>query len=206
MIDFGTLAAVGAAFVIVAASPGPANLAAATVAVTHGRRVGLIFALGLSLGLWFWGLLAATGVGAVLQTSAQALFVLKLLGAAYLLWLAFQSARSAVRPGEMRAPQVSAQRWFFRGVILNMSNPKAVFAWMAALSVGLDPTDGIAAVIAATILCGLIGLVNACGWALLFSQNGVMRGYRRVRRWVDGVVAGLFAAASLGMLRSAFAR
>jgi len=82
VIDFTNLAAVGLAFVVVAASPGPANLAAATVALTHGRKTGLIFAIGLTLGLSFWGILAAMGMGAVLQGSATVLFVLKLLGGA----------------------------------------------------------------------------------------------------------------------------
>ena len=206
MIDVTTLAAIGAAFVIVAASPGPANLAAATVALTHGRRTGLIFALGLTLGLAFWGILAALGMGAVLQSSATALFVLKLAGGCYLLWLAWQTGRAAMRTEMAKAPDIPPGRWFFRGVLLNLSNPKAVFAWMAALSVGLSADDGVAAVTIATLMCALIGLVNATGWTLLFSHPAMMRSYRRVRRWVDSIVAGLFAAAGLGLIRSAFAR
>lgn len=206
MTDLTTLAAIGAAFVVVAASPGPANLATATVAMTHGRRVGLTFALGLSCGLVFWGLLAATGMGAVLQGSAAALFVLKLLGGCYLLWLACQSGRAALRGDGGPAPRVSSGRWFVRGLVLNLSNPKAVFAWMAALSVGLDPDDDLRSVAAATALCALIGLLNATGWALLFSLDGMMAAYRRARRWIDGVVAGLFALAGLGLIRSALLR
>lgn len=55
MIDFGTLLTVGLAFWVVAASPGPANIANASVAMQHGRKSSLIFGAGLSVGLMFWG-------------------------------------------------------------------------------------------------------------------------------------------------------
>lgn len=206
MIELSTLLTIGAAFVVVAASPGPANLAAATVAVSHGRQTGLIFALGLSVGLSIWGVLVAIGLGAVLKSSVTALFVLKLLGAAYLFWLAYQSGRAAFDTVPAKALKIAPGRWFLRGVALNLSNPKAVFAWMSALAVGLDSQDSSAAVIIATGLCMMIGLANATGWVLLFSQSGMMRSYRRVRRWVDGATAALFTLAGAGMIRSALTR
>lgn len=206
MIEPASLLTIGLAFVVVVASPGPANLAAASVAVLHGRRIGLVFAFGLSVGLWFWGVLAAIGLGAVLQSSVAALFLLKLFGAAYLLWLAYQAGRTAVYPDGAKTTKIASGRWFLRGVVLNLSNPKAVFAWMAALSVGMDSQDGPAAVAIATVFCMLIGWVNATGWVLLFSQSGMMLAYRRVRRWIDGATAALFALAGFGMLRSALAK
>ena len=208
MSDAASLAAIAGAFVIVASSPGPANLAAATVAMSQGRRRGMIFALGLSVGLWVWGVLAATGLGAVLQTSATVLAGLKVLGGLYLLWLAYGSARSAARPTSGAAPaiEVTEGRWFWRGVALNLTNPKAVFAWMAALSVGLDRQNDLAMIALATAMCGLIALLNAMGHVWLFSFPRVMAGYRRARRWIDGTVAVLFSLAGFGLLRSALAR
>jgi len=206
MIDFTALVAIGTAFFVVTASPGPGNLAGATVAMTNGRRIGLTFAAGLASGLTFWGLLAALGMGAILQSSANALFALKLLGGGYLLWLAVQSGRSAVRRGPQVALDVASGRWYIRGLILNLSNPKAVLAWLAAFSVGLDTANGMGTLIAAMGLCITIVIVNATFWAMLFSSKGMMAAYERSRRWVDGVVAGMFAVAGFGMLRSAFAR
>ena len=77
---------------------------------------------------------------------------------------------------------------------------------MAALSVGMGAEQGIGAVAVATVMCAMIGTLNAMTWAVLFSRPRMMAGYRRVRRWVDGVVAGLFAAAGFGLIRSALAR
>lgn len=200
------LLSVALAFVVVTVSPGPANIALAMAAMHAGRRTGLLFGAGLALGLAFWGLVAATGLGALLQTSASFLLVLKVAGGLYLLWLALQSGRSAMRrPAHEAAPPTDG-RWFARGLVLNLANPKAVVAWMAALSVGLGAGDGPLTLVTATVMCMAIGLANYVAYALVFSLPGAMASYRRMRRAVDGAVAGLFAAAGFGLLRSAFSR
>lgn len=205
-MDALTLLTIAAAFLVVTISPGPANLGCALVAMRHGRRAGMQFGLGLALGLTMWGLLAASGMGAVLQASEAALVVLKVLGACYLFWLALHAGRAAARsPVDHTAP-VAKGRWFRQGLLLNLSNPKAVFAWMAALAMGLDAQAGFDAVALATGVCALIGLANYLGWAALFSLEPAMQGYRKVRRWLEGVAAALFAIAGFGMIRSAFAR
>ncbi|WP_052261532.1 LysE family translocator [Ruegeria sp. ANG-S4] len=206
MIDLASLAVSALAFFVVAVSPGPANISNAAVAMSYGRKTSLIYGAGLSCGLVFWGLVAASGMGAVLQGSLYVLMVLKVLGGLYLLWLAWQSGRSALRSDAGKVATPDKGRWFWRGLILNLSNPKSVIAWMAALSVGLGPNDGILAVAAATLVCVIAGFINNALYSLLFSVSGMMAGYRRLRRRIDGVVAGLFAIAGLGLIRSAFAR
>jgi len=194
------------AFFVVTASPGPANIATATVAMRFGRREGLLFGLGLSAGLAFWGVIAASGLGAILQTSAHLLTALKIFGGLYLLWLAFQSGRSALSGSENKAATVNQDRWLWRGLLLNLSNPKAVVAWMAALSMGMGADSGSGQVILATILCSVLGVLNYSFHALAFSLPHFMAGYQRFQRWIEGVVAGLFAVAGFGLIRSAFIR
>ncbi len=205
-MDLASLLPIAAAFLVVTVSPGPANLGCAFVAMRHGRRAGVHFGQGLAAGLALWGVLAALGFGAVLAASEVALMVLKLLGAGYLFWLAWQSARAATRQYDPAPMTGDGQRWFRQGLLLNLSNPKAVFAWMAALAMGLDASASPAAVLLATALCALIGLANYLGWALVFSAGPALRVYRRLRRGIESVVAGLFALAGFGMLRAAFAR
>lgn len=194
------------AFFIVAASPGPATVSNATIAMRHGRKIGLIYGAGLSFGLSFWGLIAASGMGAVLQSSLHVLMILKVLGGLYLLWLAFLSARSALQPESGNTVVSGKQGWFLQGLILNMSNPKAVLAWMAALAVGLGSNDGVYALVNATTVCAVIGFVVYALYSVLFSIGGVMRWYRRCHRWINGAVAGLFASAGFGLIRSAVSR
>ncbi|WP_422369749.1 LysE family translocator [Hoeflea sp.] len=202
-----SLLAIAAAFFIVAVSPGPANIAVATAAMHSGRRPALLFGLGLSVGLAFWGVVAATGLGVMLQNTTTFLTLLKLLGGAYLIWLAVQSGRSAARKsGAAEEITTKHGRWFRRGLLLNLSNPKAVVAWMAALSMGLGQETDVSAVAAATLVCMGLGFANYAGYALIFSLPGFMAGYRRLRRWIDGAVAGLFALAGFGLIRSALTR
>ena len=202
------LFAVLVAFLIVTAAPGPANLAVATVSMRSGRADGMRFAAGLALGLAIWGMVAATGLGAVLERSAQGLVVLKFLGGGYLLWLALQSARSAVADDPKRGEvlDVSRRAEIWQGLILNLSNPKAVLAWMAALSMGLGSTSASLLIVLATGGCALLGLANYAAYVLVFSQPRAMRIYERIGRWIDGSVAVLFGVAGLGLIRSALAR
>ena len=135
MTNLDSYLTIAAAFFIVTVSPGPANLALATVAMHSGRRAGLVFALGLSVGLAFWGVVAATGLGVVVQGTTTLLTLLKLFGGAYLIWLAIQSGRAAARKTEETVVALQKSGWFWRGLLLNLSNPKAVVAWMAALAI-----------------------------------------------------------------------
>ena len=113
--DLLSLASTAGAFFIVAVSPGPATISNSAIAMTHGRRISLIYGAGLSAGLAFWGVIAATGMGAVLQGSLYLLMVLKVLGGLYFLWLAYQSARSAWYPAAPVTSVVAQRRWFIRG-------------------------------------------------------------------------------------------
>ncbi|MET1413168.1 LysE family translocator [Roseibium sp. HPY-6] len=198
--------AVVIAFFIVTVSPGPANIAVATVSMSQGRKRGLLFGFGLSCGLAFWGLVAATGLGAVLQASEYALMAIKLLGGGYLLWLAFQSARTAARPATKPHSMNGSGNWFLRGLILNLSNPKAVVAWMAALSMGLGNGEGAMHLVIITLVCMVLGVINYTGHAVVFSNTKIMKAYEKARRLVEGVVSGLFALAGLGLLKSALSR
>lgn len=206
MMDPASLSAVAGAFFLVAVAPGPATLGCAAVSMGHGRRAGFAFGAGLGIGLAFWGVLAALGLGAILAAHAQVLIVLKLLGGAYLLWLAWQSGRSALSGPGAEAANIRSGRWLRRGLFLNLSNPKAVFAWLASLSLGLGPEASMGAVILATAVCAAIGFAIYVPWIVGFSHPPVMRLYRRFRFWVDGVVAALFAAAGLALIRSALMR
>ncbi|MBW3095804.1 LysE family translocator [Pseudohoeflea coraliihabitans] len=203
MLDILSLFSVLAAFSVAAASPGPATLALATVAMADGRRRGLIYGAGLAAGLWFWGVVAATGLGAVLQASSGALIALKIFGSLYLFWLALQAARSSLAPAVEQLGAVPVGALFTRGLILNLSNPKAVIAWMAALAMGLGSRGGLEELMVTTLACMVLGGWIYAGYALVFSLRGAMAGYRRWRRWISGLAAGLFAIAGLGLVRSA---
>lgn len=210
MLDPFSLFMIGLSFFVVAVTPGPANISNAIIAMRRGRKVSLIYGTGLSFGLVFWGVIAASGMGAVLQSSVYLLMLLKVFGGLYLLWLVYLSGKSAFNPQveDINDPSniSTARKWFIRGFILNISNPKTVIAWLAALSVGLDAGDDIHALVAGVLVCVFVGFSVNAMYSLVFSFTGVMNIYQRISRWINGIASALFAVAGIGLIRSAFNR
>ncbi len=95
---FSQLALVYGTYLIATASPGPSNMAIMATAMRDGRLPALVLAAGVITGSLFWAVLTATGLSAVLATYAQALFIIKILGGVYLLYLAFRAGKSALKP------------------------------------------------------------------------------------------------------------
>ncbi len=186
---------------IAAATPGPSTLAIMGTSLAHGRRAGIVFASGVICGSCFWGLLAAFGLGALLATVGWALVALKICGALYLLWLAWKSAIAALRP--VQKPVAIAPAGFWRrGVALHLTNPKAVLGWTATIAVGLPANAGISTIALFLVGCALLATVINFGYALVFSTSPMVAAYRRSRKWIEGALAGLFAAAGIGLLLS----
>nr|WP_320165699.1 LysE family translocator [uncultured Methylophaga sp.] len=210
MLDPFSLFMIGLSFFVVAVTPGPANISNAIIAMKRGRKVSLIYGAGLSFGLVFWGVIAASGMGAVLQSSVYLLMILKVFGGLYLLWLAYLSGKSAFNPQaeDINDPSniPTAKKWFIRGFLLNISNPKTVIAWLAALSVGLDAGDNIHALVAGVLVCVFVGFSVNAMYSLVFSFSGVMNIYQRISRWINGIACALFTIAGIGLIRSAFNR
>jgi preprotein translocase subunit SecG len=102
-------------YVIAAGSPGPSNMRIMGVAMNQGRKAGLMFAAGVVTGSIFWGLMAATGVSAILTRFAEALIVLKIFGGLYLLYLAFKAARAAMTSDETIAARATSGDAFLSG-------------------------------------------------------------------------------------------
>ncbi|MEM1366086.1 MAG: LysE family transporter [Pseudomonadota bacterium] len=199
-MDFAGLAAIVAAFAIVTASPGPAILALATCAMSQGRGPAVKFAFGLAGGLSLWGVIAATGVGVILLASEVAWIALRVAGGAYLFWLAWGAWRASSEAPERQTKQHFS---FKSGFIFNCLNPKAVVAWMAALSMGLTTDAGAAQLIVATLVCGLAAVLINLSVAFAFSRPGMMSLYSRFKRQIQLAASGLFALSGFALLRSA---
>jgi threonine/homoserine/homoserine lactone efflux protein len=120
------------AFLAVAAAvtltPGPAFALLVQVAAVHGRRVALATIAGNSLGVLAWAVLSAAGISAVVAASHEAYEVLRLAGAAYLLWLGLRALSSPGAPAIGAAPAPAARRAARKGLVNSLANPKlAVF-------------------------------------------------------------------------------
>lgn len=191
-----------AAFIAVA-SPGPAVLAIAGTSMKAGRRSGLVFASGVTTGSLTWSIGAAAGLSAVMLANAWLIEAIRYFGAAYLLFLAFKSARSALTPGIVAVQglaSASPRRAFVRGLTLHLTNPKAILFFGSLYSFGV-PADATLADLA--LIVAAVGLQSAVvlhGYAVLFSNPIVVAGYLKLRRWFDGVFAAAFGYAGYKIL------
>lgn len=194
------------AYLIATLSPGPAVLAIMGASMSQGRRAGVSLAAGVTLSSFIWSLLAAFGVTAFLAAFGWTLVAVKIGGGLYLLWLAYKSLRSALRKNtaadsSMPAAQ-SGQRFFIRGVAVHMTNPKAVFAWIAIISLGLRPESPLWVTFAIIGGCTVLGVLVFGFYALVFSSAPMIRLYKSGRRVIDGTLAVFFGAAGLKLLTS----
>ncbi len=208
MLDLHQLLIVYAAYIIATASPGPSNMTIMGVAMSQGRAPAVVLALGVMTGSLTWAAIAATGLSAVLASFANALFIIKILGGIYLLYLAYKSARSAfinapqAGIGAGNAGKADYGKLYRRGLLLHLTNPKSVLGWMAVMSLGLKPGAGPATLAAIVGGCGLLGLVVFCGYAFLFSTAPAIRMYQKAKRSIEATLALFFGFAGIKLLLS----
>ena len=139
------------AAIVVALAPGPDNLFVLAQSATHGAKAGFCIICGLCTGIMVQTGLLVVGVSALIAASPVAFFVIQCMGAAYLVYLAFKSfqvragvvvnsefgvrnsesgvrnSESGVRSSELdKSQSLSARRLYLRGIIMNLTNPKAI--------------------------------------------------------------------------------
>jgi threonine/homoserine/homoserine lactone efflux protein len=195
------------AYLINVVSPGPANFAIIGTAISQGRRAGLIIALGIFCGSLTWACAAALGLAALLRTYAIALEIMKVLGGLYLIYLAWKAYRSARTPdsqaaiGSLKADYTAGQLWL-RGYAIHVTNPKAIFAWLAIISLGLPANAPASAIMLIVGICSASSLLIFTGYAMLFSTRHALRVYKSARRWIEGVMAVFYSLAGIKLLTS----
>jgi len=118
--------------VLLSLAPGPATALVVRNAARGGRRHALLTTAGNSLGVLAWGCFAALGIAAVVAASAELFMVMKLIGAAFLVYLGVQSLRG--RDELPRARPVMSRSALRDGAVTSIANPK-----LAAFFVALFP-------------------------------------------------------------------
>jgi len=191
------------AALIATASPGPATLAIAGTSMASGRRYGLALAAGVTTGSLAWSIAAAAGLSVAMLANAWVFEVLRYAGAAYLLFLAFKSARSALRPGAAPAIKTAAPSLataYRRGLLLHLTNPKAILFFGSLYAVGVPAGTSPASLALVIAAVGLQSFALFHGLALLFSSPPLAAGYAKLRRWFEAVFAAAFAFAGIKIL------
>ena len=194
-------------YLVGTASPGPSNMSIMAAAIHKGRGEALTLAAGVITGSITWGLLAGFGLATALGAWGHFLIALKVAGGLYLLWLAHNSSKSALRPAGTSHLMKgrfdgSKKRLYLQGVAMHLTNPKAVFSWVATISVGLPSQPTTIDVLLALSGCFVLGFLTFFSYALVFSAPAVQHIFKASRRWFDGALAVIYGYAGVRLLLS----
>ena len=191
------------AYTAVAAAPGPVVVLVMSYALGFGRRGAVSVVLGGSLGDATCLALATLGLGALLAVSAEAYTVLRIAGAAYLIFLGWRLWRAPEAAEEAPPPRSAPWRVLFHVWLTATLNPKAILFFVVFVPQFMDPAAPLApqiAVMAATILiCGTA--VDSCYAAFAARARRWLGGGRRQRlanRLTGGVLMSEGVLAALG--------
>ena len=185
MPDFSTLALFAAACLALTATPGPDMLLIASRSVSQGKASGFATLAGIQVGTYCHALAAALGLSQLFLAVPIAYDVVRYVGAAYLLCLAWQTVRST---GTTLAPTAGLRRHpigavFRQGLLTNLLNPKMALFVLALFPQFANPEAGSVAVqimLLATLL-NLIGvLVNG---AVILTASRLGRAFSGRNRW-----------------------
>lgn len=184
------------AITLLTLSPGVDTLLVIRNASRGGVRDGILTSLAICSGLFVHAAVSALGISLILLQSAWAFSLLKLAGAAYLIWLGVQSLRSARRGRPLplagidatRAQAVPAWQPLREGFLSNVLNPKTVIFYMAFLPQFIAPEDP--ALAKSLFLAGVhfvIANLWQIGIVLMVGSAGRWLARRWVARGLDGV-------------------
>ena len=193
------------ASVLLALTPGPDNLFVLIHSAQHGARSGLLVVLGLCTGLLFHTAGVALGLAALLAAYSWALLLLKAAGCAYLLRLAWLSWRAtAVQSQQEHTPSLSARTSYWRGVWMNLSNPKVAVFFLAFLPQFVQAESSLAAWQQILVLGGLFMLATLLVFGCIALGAGRWGQWWLSslgwQNWLNRLAALLFTALGLRLL------
>ena len=206
LISFSILAVFFSASILLALAPGPDNIFVLTQSAIRGRMAGWVITLGLCTGLIGHTLMVSSGVAVIFKASPVAFTSLKLVGGAYLLYLAFLAFRaSATKLSPFENGGASFFQLYRRGIIMNMTNPKVSIFFLSFLPQFSDPSKGslmlqivilgFVFIISAMLVFGMISLIAA------FLGDRLQRSFR-VQTVMNRIAGAVYVALALNLATS----
>jgi threonine/homoserine/homoserine lactone efflux protein len=195
MSNLSAIISIGLVQLLAVISPGPSFLITARTAVARSRLDGIKVALGLGAGTVVWASAALLGLNVLFHALPPLFTAMKIAGALFLLWIAFQIFRHAAEPIEIGdAAEPSRFGPFVQGFLTQVSNPKVV-VFFGSIFIAMLPGTTPAWLIA--VLVGLVSF-NEVWWyslvALFFGSGPVRQFYLKAKAWIDRAT-GLFLGA-----------
>ena len=191
---------------LAAASPGPDFVLVSQQTLSNGKRAGLLCSLGIALGLSVHILYSAFGLAAVIANSASAIWVIKLLGGSYLIYLGVSGLRARARNTETivtdGVDDQSDLKTIGLGFLCNVLNPKAPIYFISLFTIVLSENTPAQHL----LIYGIWMMVLQFAWfsflTILLSRPMVMDRFQALGHWIDRVAGGAMLLLGIKVLVS----
>lgn len=167
MIEFSVLIAYLSACLIVVIVPGPDNILAISRGLSQGNKAACLSSIGAGLGILLHTLMAAVGISVIIQASEMAFWVVKVIGAAYLIYLGYKAISSRNLISLLPTAHIPLYKVFMVGVLSNVLNPKPGLFVLAFLPQFVDVSKG-----SVSLQILIFGSIFAVMTAVIFSILG----------------------------------
>ncbi len=189
-------------------APGPDLLYILTKTIANGKKVGIAASLGVCTGALFHVFLAAFGLSAIIASSAIAFTIVKVIGACYLLYLAYQSFRSSGTNLDILVADTSEETPFSafkQGVLIDVLNPKVAIFFMAFLPQFIRNDHGSIPLqlLYLGLIIVIVAIVVEVIYVLIVSKlTEKIRGSQKISMWLDRVVGTIFLGLGIKLATS----
>ena len=177
---------------ILIVTPGPDLIYVLTKGISMGRKAGFISAAGVTLGIFIHTVFAALGLSVILKTSALAFMIVKMIGAAYLIYLGIKALLSKNNELKMtKENKISTRKVFTQGLISNTLNPKVALFFIAFLPQFIKTNGTEISPVPFLILGTIFALFTMIFLTTLGYFSGIVGHYLKkkesVSRWIKNI-------------------
>ncbi len=190
--------------ILAAASPGPDFVLVSQQTLSNGKKSGLMCSIGIALGLSIHIIYSAFGLAAIIANSSSALWVIKLLGGGYLIYLGIKGLKSkpsiSQENQQEKVTKYSAKKSIGIGFLCNALNPKAPIYFVSLFTLVLSPDMPILHI----ALYGLWMMLIQLSWfslvVTLLCQPTINKKFKRMGHLIDRVLGGAMIALGLKVI------
>ena len=177
-------------------TPGPDFFLVSQTAISRSRKEAVLVVLGICIGAMLWSLLALMGLNIIFEKMAWLKQGLLIAGGLYLCWLGYQMLRSAFSKNNQTINPITLPQspylFFMKGLLTNLSNPKAIIYFGSVFSLFLtnplfDQHHSLLFIIVSVETALWFTLV-----AFVFSLPAFRTAYQNFAKWIDGISGGIF--------------
>jgi RhtB (resistance to homoserine/threonine) family protein len=193
---------------LAAASPGPDFILVSQQTLSNGKKAGFMCSIGIALGLSIHIIYSALGLAAIIANSSTTLWVIKILGGCYLLYLGYQGIRAkpANLVAEKNTPVESIKRSSLKnigvGFLCNALNPKAPIYFVALFTVVLSPDLPLFHLVIYGLWMMTIQLAWFSSVVVLLSRPKINEKFQHLGHWIDRILGGAMILIGIKILTS----